>query len=390
MAAGNSERLEDVGGWIDFAAVPSLHGGQRIIIFGAGYGAAEYLRYLRGLADSPNILCIVDNDASKWGGELYGVTVEPPSVLPELSPDMIVVTTVSGRGPVAKQLTHMGYAEKRDFVCVGSFPPAHHEESARMILEYNHRFGLITPGGAAVNVGPGGMLAVEQVLYGLGFDQVDAVEAFDFNLLYPEWRPMVVGDKTFAQVVIPIMEEYGVDIAVLKERAARFLQRKNGRLEYDQSKILLHRPYRFSKLPLPDAGHDLITSFAVLEHVVHPQAAVTECFRVLKPGGKALHHIVTRDHRCFDPFVDFSPIACRFCSQQEWDAAASKRFYQNRVAPHQWLDMFAKAGFAIDHFETMDRVEITPEVWAKLAPEFASWTDEELSALDCVIVAHKG
>jgi SAM-dependent methyltransferase len=41
-------------------------------------------------------------------------------------------------------------------------------------------------------------------------------------------------------------------------------------------------------LPFPDASHDLIVCLHVLEHVPEDRKAISELFRVLRPGGKAI------------------------------------------------------------------------------------------------------
>lgn len=42
------------------------------------------------------------------------------------------------------------------------------------------------------------------------------------------------------------------------------------------------------RLPFDDASLDQVTSLAVIEHVDHPEAVLSECFRVLKPGGRLI------------------------------------------------------------------------------------------------------
>jgi ubiquinone/menaquinone biosynthesis C-methylase UbiE len=49
-----------------------------------------------------------------------------------------------------------------------------------------------------------------------------------------------------------------------------------------EAQILLARG---EALPFPDASHDLVTSFHVLEHVVSPEKTLDEMIRVLRQGG---------------------------------------------------------------------------------------------------------
>jgi len=53
---------------------------------------------------------------------------------------------------------------------------------------------------------------------------------------------------------------------------------------YDDSP-LIDFPYDVHDLKFPGASFDIVVCDAVLEHVSHPQKAVDELFRVLRPGG---------------------------------------------------------------------------------------------------------
>jgi SAM-dependent methyltransferase len=98
-----------------------------------------------------------------------------------------------------------------------------------------------------------------------------------------------------------------------------------------------------------DASFQLVVSAGVLEHV-HRGAVpllVGETYRILKPGGWAVHSIDTSDH-----LAHYDTSVCRKLylqySEKTW-----KRFFQNevqyinRIQPGEWLQMFRAARFDV-------------------------------------------
>jgi SAM-dependent methyltransferase len=55
-----------------------------------------------------------------------------------------------------------------------------------------------------------------------------------------------------------------------------------------------------SSIPAPDGSFDMVLSTQVLEHVPEPTGYITECFRVLRPGGFLIltTHGLFEDHGC--------------------------------------------------------------------------------------------
>lgn len=51
---------------------------------------------------------------------------------------------------------------------------------------------------------------------------------------------------------------------------------------------------RMTEIPFPDASFDFIYSYSVIEHVMEPELAFREIYRVLKPGGVSLHNCPSR------------------------------------------------------------------------------------------------
>ncbi|MBL4850370.1 MAG: class I SAM-dependent methyltransferase [Planctomycetes bacterium] len=98
---------------------------------------------------------------------------------------------------------------------------------------------------------------------------------------------------------------------------------------------------------VPSASVDVLFSIAVLEHVRDPQAALAESWRILRPGGVAVHQIDYEDHRGRGPAGwDF----LRF-STSEWDRlheGDSARDYTNRVRHSKWLGLVQEVGFQVE------------------------------------------
>jgi SAM-dependent methyltransferase len=75
------------------------------------------------------------------------------------------------------------------------------------------------------------------------------------------------------RALIPDAAYDGVDIATSPEVDAR--KRRDARFH----------SFDGVNLPFPDGGFDIVYSRQVFEHVRHPDAAVADIFRVLRPGG---------------------------------------------------------------------------------------------------------
>lgn len=73
--------------------------------------------------------------------------------------------------------------------------------------------------------------------------------------------------------------------------------------------------YTMVTLPFPNESFDFVVSDQVLEHVEgNPETAVTECFRVLRPGGVAIHTtcLINPVHGVPGDFWRFTPDGLRW------------------------------------------------------------------------------
>ena len=105
-------------------------------------------------------------------------------------------------------------------------------------------------------------------------------------------------------------------------------------------------PALYSALPLipaedvelPDNSLDLIVSMSVLEHVKNVKGVLSNCFRILKPGGHCLHFIDLKDH--VNPT---KPLAFLSIPREQYEPDGT----ENRLRASDFISEFSAAGFDI-------------------------------------------
>jgi SAM-dependent methyltransferase len=153
-------------------------------------------------------------------------------------------------------------------------------------------------------------------------------------------------------------------------------------------------------LPFADGAFDLVYSVAALEHVPDPAGTAAEMWRVLAPGGLAIHEIDLKHHGAADPlkFLEWS--------DAEWKRRATLyggdlslsvilggsfagEIFCNRLRRDDWLSVFRGAGLAVEAAEPvvlLDAARVAPE---RFAPPFRGRPVEELSVLSLRVVARR-
>ena len=110
--------------------------------------------------------------------------------------------------------------------------------------------------------------------------------------------------------------------------------------------------YAGNAMPYPDESFDFIWSHTVYEHLRFPETTVKETFRVLTPGGVALHHIDMRDHLILDEAnpntFDMLKFSNRLWNRMSWN----RSIYVNRLRLSHWIELHNKAGFLVSVHET--------------------------------------
>jgi hypothetical protein len=142
---------------------------------------------------------------------------------------------------------------------------------------------------------------------------------------------------------------------------------------------------------LPPDSVDLVYSNSVMEHVMKDVILdlMRESFRLLRPGGLALHNIACNDHYAFvDPAISFVNYLRYTDSQwRRWNNALQ---YQNRLRASEFLELAAKGGLELIYKRTAVRPG-THEALAKLeiAPQFKHFSPEDLAATTVDFIVKK-
>lgn len=371
--------------WIDTEVMRDLYD-ESILLFGAGRGSEELLRWMETSRPGSRVVAIADNDPSLWGKTLQDYPIISPRKIREFAFQKIVVTSVSGARAIELQLRDMGF-DGTELLQAGRYPSGY-LTNFRTLKEELRAINRWTEGRRCLHVGPGGFLGLECLLYAMGADRVSSVDKFAFAIRYPEITSRMA-DYNRIRELIP----HEIDsVDDLKKALGRFddlLVRRGDGVYVDASKVDFRFPVDVCSMPFPRESFDLVISFAILEHVESPDLAVSEIARVLKKGGVAYHTIVTADHRSFSAVEGFTPFSFRAYSSQEWEAIAGKKFYQNRLLPLQWVRLFEETGLTAEKYTVEEHAELPDEVLSGFHPDFHLFSKEDLCDVNCRIVAVK-
>jgi SAM-dependent methyltransferase len=125
---------------------------------------------------------------------------------------------------------------------------------------------------------------------------------------------------------------------------------------------------------IPSGSVDFVWSQAVLEHIRAHEFLdfMRELRRVLRPDGIASHRVDLRDH------LGGALNNLRF-SEKRWEAdwMAKSGFYTNRIRYGEMIDLFGKAGFAVEILG-VERWKSLPTPRRALDVSYRSLPDEEL------------
>ena len=120
--------------------------------------------------------------------------------------------------------------------------------------------------------------------------------------------------------------------------------------EQAAGKHITYRLYDGTRMPFPSEQFDCIWSHTAFEHLRHPQITVSECFRVLRPGGSMVAHIDLGDHSYYGchPPQPLRAFDCLRYPEWLWKLMKCNRSsYVNRLRQSEWKRLFANAGFVL-------------------------------------------
>jgi SAM-dependent methyltransferase len=195
-----------------------------------------------------------------------------------------------------------------------------------------------------MGIPPVARLAARHHRTGLNADRAKAREVFD---LYCRLQP--VAGRDILEIgpghTLEVLEEALLSgaksctaIDVMKYLTA----------EQAAHKQIDYRLYDGTLLPFASGQFDCIWSYTAFEHLRYPETTVTECFRLLRPGGCMVAHIDLGDHTYYgrQPPPPLHIFHCLRYPTWLWRLMKWNRSsYVNRLRKSEWKRLFEATGF---------------------------------------------
>lgn len=156
-------------------------------------------------------------------------------------------------------------------------------------------------------------------------------------------------------------------------------------------------PCDAAELDMPNDSFDMLVSTSVLEHI-SPDALpplLRNGFRLLRPGGIAVHLIDHKDHA--DPLARFDADAPRFeflhLEEPDWRKDSEEsHVYVNRLRSSEYMPYFESAGFDTLEVDVSVDEAVVDAINAgtlDLASRFRSMTAEDVATPETLLVVRK-
>jgi SAM-dependent methyltransferase len=259
--------------------------------------------------------------------------------------------------------------------------PPEYVRRALEIVEMIREVGRDPQQGTYFEIGTGWRPFLPFILYLVGAEKIISVDVNPWlNQGYTFETYQALGSQ-----LQTIAQRLGIDVSFLKERYEPASEAKSLSALLDAFHVDYRYPGDARKTGLPDASVDFVCSSNVFQHVPPDILADIhkEAFRILQPGGLAVHRFGPGDHYSH---VDRSITAVHFLrfSERQWHwLGGSGLAYQNRLRAIQHQQLLEQAGFSV----LTSRVRIdAPSLEAittgrqPIHEDFAGFTPEELAA----------
>lgn len=245
--------------------------------------------------------------------------------------------------------------------------PEHYKNRAVSMLRFQRKYGLLRGGDLLLEVGTGWVhwdALMTRLLFDVRAVLFDVWDNRQFDAL-----------KNLAPQLAPVLARGGVGLTGEEMRRAELLiGQVLATRSFEELYDLLGFEYKLepsgSLEALPSGSFQLVVSGGVLEHIDREFAStlLRETFRVLKPGGWAIHSIDIQDHLSYyDPKVPRKQYLA--FSEKTWERFFENRVqYFNRIQRSEWLQLFRTIGFEI----------VEQESWNVSVPERIAQTYSRL------------
>ena len=142
----------------------------------------------------------------------------------------------------------------------------------------------------------------------------------------------------------------------------------------------------WEKTGLPDNSVDLILSVSVLEHLRNPDGVLSECSRILKPGGWMINGVDLRDHYFKYPFEMLK------YSENFWNmltTSSGGSGYQNRWRVSHWKEALDRHGFYTEVVSLENMRDKMLKEKPYFDPKFLNLPDDDLEISFAVLISRK-
>lgn len=232
-------------------------------------------------------------------------------------------------------------------------------------------------GSTVVEIGTGWVPVIPIGLHLLG---VKRILSFDLTKhLLPDLTMKVL--RAVGSCLPDLAQGSGVPLPVLQDRFESLVSARGMYVLAKRSGFEYRAPCDVTTSNIEPHSVDLLYSNLVFEHVTPKALAEILAFsrRVLKPGGRAWHHIDYSDHYAHSN--DLSLINFLRYGERTWDAfGQSALHYQNRLRRSDYVRAFESAGFEV--VRAIDHIGVS-EAQAREVPLAKRFASRHVSDLMC-------